>query len=113
MTRRLFPCLLLLLATTLRTLAATNDSHFRDLGVQITAATLQGSTFTRDGSGEPLLCTVMRGEPAKLLVFDIKTGELLRRLPLEGAKGAWNATTASDGRVYVGTDANAHLYRWK
>jgi hypothetical protein len=85
---------------------------FEDLGVQITSMTLQGTTFAKDPAGRDLVCTVIRGEPAKLLVFDIKSGALLHRLALEGAHGAWNATTASDGSVYVGTDDLGKLFRW-
>jgi hypothetical protein len=92
--------------------AAEPGGKFEDLGVQITSMTLQGTTFASDPTGRPLVCTVIRGEPAKLLVFDIKSGELLHRLTLTDAHGAWNATTASDGSVYVGTDDNGHLYHW-
>ena len=54
----------------------------------------------------------MRGHPAKLLEFDLTTGELRQSLPLPGAEGAWNACTATDGSIYVGTDSNGHLYRY-
>jgi hypothetical protein len=99
-------------ASTLRAVGPATQGKVEDLGVQITSMTLQGTTFAKDPSGRHLVCTVIRGEPAKLLVFDIKSGELRHRLTLEGSHGAWNATTASDGSVYVGTDDNGHLYRW-
>src|SRR5438552_983772 len=92
--------------------ATSGGGTFTDLGVQLTSMTLQGTTFTKDPAGQELVCAVVRGDPAKLVVFDARSGEMLHRLPLEGAKGAWNATTASDGSVYVGTDDNGHLYRW-
>ena len=92
--------------------ARAEDGKFEDLGVQITSMTLQGTTFAKDPAGRDVVCTVIRGEPAKLLIFDVRSGELLHRLTLEGAHGAWNATTASDGSVYVGADDNGHLYRW-
>src|SRR5205823_5637371 len=44
--------------------------------------------------------------------FDGSKPEPLHVLALDGAEGAWNATTASDGSVYVGTDPNGHLYRY-
>ena len=69
--------------------AAEISGTFKDLGVQLTSMTLQGSTFTSDPGGRELLCTVIRGDPAKLLVFDAASGELLHRLPLEGAHGGW------------------------
>jgi streptogramin lyase len=88
------------------------NGEFQNLGPQITATTLIGTTFAKEPSGREIICTVMRGQPAKLLVYDLRSGELLHKLALEGADGAWNATTASDGIVYVGTDANGHLYRY-
>src|SRR5688572_33132625 len=91
---------------------AAAEGEFQHLGVQITSMTLQGTAFAKDPQGRDLVCTVIRGEPAKLLVFDIKSGELLHRLTLAGAHGAWNATTASDGSVYVGTDDEGKLFRW-
>src|SRR3954470_15429452 len=88
------------------------EGKFVDLGVQISSSTCIGTTFAKDGAGRDAVYTVMRGHPAKLLSFDLETGKLIRSLPLEGANGAWNACTASDGSIYVGTDANAHLYRY-
>jgi streptogramin lyase len=63
-------------------------------------------------NGAGVVCVVMRGQPAKLVVFDLKSGEMFQRLPLDGAEGGWNACTSTDGSVYVGTDSNGHLYRW-
>ena len=87
------------------------SGEFFDLGVQITSLTLQGTAFTRHPDGRNLICTVIRGQPAKLIVFDVKSADLLHRLPLKGANGGWNATTASDGSVYVGSDDNGHRTR--
>ena len=92
--------------------ATPNQGSFVDLGEQITSRTLQGSTFTKDSAGRDLVCSVIRSSAARLLVFDVQTGKLLHRMALDGGNGAWNATTASDGSVYVGTDNNGHLYRW-
>jgi hypothetical protein len=91
---------------------ATPAEAARDLGVPISSTTLQGSTSTVEPDGTPVFCSVIRGEPARLYVIHAVTGELLRNFPLAGAKGAWNATTATDGSVYVGTDANGRLYRY-
>ena len=85
---------------------------FVNLGPQITASTLIGTTFAKDADGRAIVCTVMRGTPAKLVIIDVQTGEIRRMLPLAGAAGGWNAVTASDGSVYAGTDSNGHLYRW-
>ena len=83
------------------------DGKFTDLGVQISNSTMIGTTF-----GPGRVYSVMRGHPAKLLAFDLQSGKLLQSLPLDGAEGAWNACTASDGSIYVGTDPAGHLYRY-
>ena len=55
-------------------LSAQTRGTFTDLGVQITSLTLQGTTFANDpASGRDLVCTVIRGQPAKLLVFQRPT----------------------------------------
>src|SRR5262250_781883 len=93
-------------------LAKTSAGEFKDLGVQISSSTVIGTTFGKDGNSRDAVYTVMRGHPAKLLSFDAETGSFIQSLPLDGATGAWNACTASDGSIYVGSDANAHLYRY-
>lgn len=107
----LFLSILTFVATAL-TAARFPAEVARDLGIPITSTTLQGSTTTREPDGTPVFGTVIRGEPARLYIVNAITGELLRNFPLDGAKGSWNATTASDGSVYVGTDANGALYRY-
>jgi WD40 repeat protein len=111
---RIRPLLITLLLTSMSFAQTKPSEHgkFVNLGVQITSTTIQGTTFAKEPDRRDVVCAVIRGEPAKLLVFDVHSGELLHRMPLEGAKGAWNATTASDGSVYAGTDNNGHLYRW-
>src|SRR5579862_3724037 len=89
--------------------SALGEGKFTDLGVQISSSTVIGTTFSKDNKS---VFSVMRGHPAKLLEFDLTTGELNQSLPLPGAEGAWNACTATDGSIYVGTDSNGHLYRY-
>src|ERR1700684_4479010 len=85
---------------------AAAQGKFTDLGVQITSSTIIGTTFGKDASGKPTVYTVMRGQPAKLLAFDLQTGAFEQSLPLPGADGAWNACTSTDGSIYIGTDSN-------
>ena len=92
--------------------ALAESGRFENLGVQVTATTVQGTTFAKEADGRDVVCSVIRGDPGKLLVFDVRSGALIHRMPLAKAHGAWNACTASDGSVYVGTDDNGHLYRW-
>jgi outer membrane protein assembly factor BamB len=101
--------ILLALCAVVGVVSDAKAEKFYDLGPQITSSLVIGTTFSQDAK---TVYTVMRGHPAKLLAFDVNTGEMLHRMPLEGAHGAWNACTASDGSIYVGSDDNAHLYRY-
>ncbi|HEX8524815.1 MAG TPA: hypothetical protein VF669_21365 [Tepidisphaeraceae bacterium] len=85
---------------------------FRNLGRQITATTLQGTALTRGADGKLLACAVVRGVPAQFVVFDVAKPEPLMVMDLPEGDGSWNAATALDGSVYVGTDPKGHLFRW-
>lgn len=92
---------------------AEGVGRFTNLGPQLTARTFQAAAFTKDPKGGDLLCAVVRSQPAaKLLVFEVETGALRAALPLPGAAGAWAAVTASDGSVYLGTEAHGKLFRY-
>lgn len=66
----------------------------------------------RTPDGRDVVYAVPAGENARLNVVDLHTRQLLHAIPLQGAAGAWAITVASDGRLYVGTYPNAHLYRY-
>lgn len=86
---------------------------FENLGPQLTATTFQASTFAQAPDGAPLLCTMVRSQPAaKLCVIDARTGNLLQMLNLPGANGGWGIVTATDGSVYVGTESQGKLFRY-
>ncbi|GAA5020956.1 hypothetical protein [Actinopolymorpha pittospori] len=74
-----------------------------NLGAQISAATINAATLGVDAEGTPTGYAVLTGNvqhDARLIGVNAFTGELTANLALPGATGAWNATTASDGRVY-------------
>lgn len=86
---------------------------FESLGPQLTSRTFQATTFSKHPDGRDLLCTVMRSQPtAKLLIIDAITGQVRHTFPLRDAVGAWAATTASDGSVYIGTEPHGKLFRF-
>lgn len=92
---------------------ADHPSRFVNLGPQLATRTIQAAAFTKEPDGRDIVCVVVRSQPAaKLLVVDVKTGAVRRTLPLSGANGAWSAVTASDGSVYVGTEAGGELSRY-
>ncbi|GAA0878590.1 hypothetical protein GCM10009119_15580 [Algoriphagus jejuensis] len=70
---------------------------------------IQGSVFAKDKNGNDLVYTVVRGEPAHLLGYDIKTKELILDRALPKADGAWDLAQSSDGTLYA-PGANGSLF---
>lgn len=62
---------------------------------------IQGSIFLKDAKGNLLLYTVVRGEPAHLLAFNVKTKALILDLPLPKTDGVWDLAQATDGLLYI------------
>lgn len=91
---------------------APADDPVRDLGAPISSLTVMEGTVGRTPDGRDVVYAVPAGENARLNVVDLHTRQLLHAIPLQGAAGAWAITVASDGRLYVGTYPNAHLYRY-
>lgn len=92
-----------------------------DLGPQVSKASINATTFGVDGAGARTAYTVVTGASnwdAHLVGITADTGAVAVDLPLTGATGAWNATTATDGSIYVGTynfsdtSKNGRLYRY-
>ncbi|GAA1601568.1 hypothetical protein GCM10009789_64730 [Kribbella sancticallisti] len=84
-----------------------------DLGSPLTSLTVMEGAFGREADGRDVVYAVPAGENARLNVVDVHSRQLVRTVPLPGAAGAWAITVATDGSVYVGSYANAHLYRYR
>lgn len=69
-----------------------------------------GKCFLKDNKGRELVFTVVRGEPAHLLGYDVKSGELILDKELKGADGAWDMAYSSDGYLYI-PGASGFLFR--
>lgn len=91
-------------------MAQQEGRKFTDHGPQLSAAMIQGSIFVEDAKKNKLVYTVVRGEPAHLLAYDIKTKELILDKPLPGADGVWDMAQASDGALYI-PGANGSLFK--
>ncbi|MBC6491392.1 hypothetical protein BC349_10135 [Flavihumibacter stibioxidans] len=87
-----------------------DSSRFTNLGPQLRASMIQGSLFVKDSAGRELLYTVVRGEPAHLLGYELASGKLLLDQPLPGADGAWDMAYSPDGWLYV-PGASGSLFR--
>ena len=80
---------------------AQSTGKFVNHGPQLTAAMIQGSIFLKDSKGKLLLYTVVRGEPAHLLAFDVKSKKLVLDVPLPKTDGVWDLAQATDGMLYI------------
>ncbi len=98
MLKRLFVSLLIT-ATFLRT-TAQEKGTFTNLGPQLFSATLQGSAFVQIKK-KNFIYTVVRGRPAHLVGFNLKTNELIADFPLADTDGSWSITATTNGTVYV------------
>jgi hypothetical protein len=86
------------------------EGKFENLGPQLTAAMIQGSLFVTDSKGNEWVYTVVRGEPAHLLGYDLKSKVLKINLPLPHADGAWDMVCADDDLLYI-PGANGALFK--
>ncbi|WP_443936802.1 hypothetical protein [Pedobacter sp. MW01-1-1] len=91
--------LLLFIATKIS--YAQEHSKLVNYGPQLTAAMIQGSLFAKDAKGNLLLYTVVRGEPAHLLGFNVAKKVLVLDIPLPNTDGAWDLSQSTDGTIYI------------
>lgn len=95
--------------------------RYTNLGAQISSASVNAVTYGADALGNPTAYAVVTGNDthdAQLIGINDETGAVTANVDLPGATGAWAATTATDGSIYVGsynydnTAEGAHLYRY-
>lgn len=89
--------------------AQVDTTRFTNHGSQLFASMIQGSVFAKDQNGNDLVYTVVRGEPAHLLGYDVKTKQLILDQTLPKADGAWDLAQSSDGTLYA-PGANGSLF---
>lgn len=89
--------------------AQVDTSRFANHGPQLFASMIQGSVFAKDKKGNDLVYTVVRGEPAHLLGYYVKTKELIMDQALPNADGAWDLAQSSEGILYA-PGANGSLF---
>ena len=87
----------------------SKEGKFEDLGPQLTTKMIQGSQFVEGRDGSSWIYTVVRGEPARLLGYDMDTKALRVDIPLGKADGAWDMAQATDGTLYI-PGANGTLF---
>ena len=81
------------------------SAKFTDLGEQIDVpGSANGTTYGTDPSGREIGYTVVTGAhgvDARLVGVDLVTAAITLNLPVPNAMGAWAATTADDGTIYI------------
>jgi streptogramin lyase len=95
-----------------RRIGIAAEDPVRDLGAPISSLTIMEGAVGRTPDGRDVVYAVPAGENAQLNIVDLHSRQRLAALPLAGAAGAWAIVVVPDGRVYVGTYPNAHLYRY-
>lgn len=104
--------LLFLLLSLTQFAFAQSDGKFTNHGPQLGATMIQGSIFVTDDKGTELVYTVVRGEPAHLLAYNVKTKKMVLDKELPKADGVWDMAQASDGYLYI-PGANGSLFKHK
>ena len=99
------------LGPAVRPLAPSTDV-VKDLGSPVSSLTIMEGAVGRTPDGRDVVYAVPAGENARLNVVDLHSRQLLRTVPLPGAAGGWAIVVVPNGDVYLGTYANAHLYRY-
>ncbi|GAA1154629.1 hypothetical protein GCM10009630_60950 [Kribbella jejuensis] len=99
------------LGPAVRPLAPSADV-VKDLGSPVSSLTIMEGAVGRTPDGRGVVYAVPAGENARLNVVDLHSRQLLRTVPLPGAAGGWAIVVVPNGDVYLGTYANAHLYRY-
>lgn len=89
--------------------AQADTTRFTNHGSQLSASMIQGSVFVEDKNGNEFVYTVVRGDPAHLLGYDVHTKALVLDKELPEADGVWDMAQSSDGTLYI-PGANGNLF---
>ncbi|MGP4078996.1 hypothetical protein ACTWQL_03710 [Pseudalkalibacillus sp. R45] len=92
--------------------ATEHKNPFVNLGPQIKYTNTYTGEAGIDQNGTPLMYTVVQGDPAKLIVVDLRNNTVSDSKSLEGATGAWAIEKGKDHTVWIGTTPNEHLFQY-
>ena len=92
-------------------LARSSQAQYTNHGPQVFAKAVQGSQFIKDKQGQEYLFTVVRGNPARLLGYNLSTGNKIFESALTGTDGSWDMTLSSDNILYA--TGNGKLYSYQ
>lgn len=93
-----------------KVLMMLRNSNFTKIGTQITHPTVLDGAF--DPLRPHILYTVVSGPPAQFVVFNWHSEMVVQSIPMPEVEGAWAITMCTEGKVYIGTYSNGHLYQY-
>ncbi len=110
LSQRLYPGALFILLI-LSSENSFSQITYTNLGPQLFSTTIEGSAFYKAGDGKIYLYTVVRGQPAHLLGYDLSNNSLVTNIALEETTGASSIVFSSDGILYIGASgSNVYTY---
>lgn len=88
-----------------------------NLGPQITTVNVLSGAFGKDENGTDVGYATLYGDPAMIAVVDLATYDIKRVVEFpggsDGPSGFYAIVFASDGNLYLGSNPNGHLYRYR
>jgi streptogramin lyase len=89
------------------------DQHVVRIGTAINSITIPHAGYGLGPNGEPYIYTTANGAPAVFSVVRADTGERVASFPLDQAGYSWGTIVAPNGDVYIATQRNGYLYRYR
>lgn len=83
------------------------------IGTPIHSITIPHAAFGQGAAGENYIFTTANGAPAIFSVLRAETGERVASFELSQAGYSWGSTVAPNGDVYIATQRNGILYRYR
>ncbi|ERJ57857.1 NHL repeat-containing protein [Sphingobacterium paucimobilis] len=84
-----------------QTLADGRKITYTNLGAQLLDKTIEGSAFYEDTKGKKYLYTVVRGQPAHLLGYELESNNLIADIAMPSNNGSPSLTFSTDGTLYI------------
>ena len=81
------------------------------LGEPLMDVNAVGGAVHTGADGLPKLYTAVSGDPAQLVIVDLRSNEVTNAIDIPGASSSYSVVVTDDGDVYTSTNTNGHLYR--
>ncbi|MDE3840245.1 hypothetical protein C0966_12945 [Bacillus methanolicus] len=93
---------------------AVGDSRYSSIkiGPQIQNVIAVNASAGTTSRGKAQMYITMQGEPAKLVVVDLETNQIVDEKPLGSSTSAWAIAVDKNGIVWIGGTPTEHLYSY-